>query len=158
MGQTFSFEIFSTLMFHFKNCRNIRDGIKGLKLPRCGKLNFTYHGKLQRRSTRDTLLSLVYCGSCTAAKAAIYIVSHVLRQPQQMSRSTRVTPFLLCGASCTAAAALGIDAPQFEPFYMVPKYRNILLFEEKTGKAGLVVCVKMFNCHFIHTKSFEFTY
>ena len=39
---------------------------------------------LQRRhSTQDTLLSLVYCGSCTVAKAAKYIADAV-HEPQYM--------------------------------------------------------------------------
>ena len=46
--------------------------IKGLKLQRFGKLNFTYHGKLQHHSRGATVderlfFSLVYCGSSTAA-------------------------------------------------------------------------------------------
>ena len=56
------------------------DRIKGLKLWRFGKLNFTYHGKLQCRSGLSTTAtaedegekeSLVFCSSSTAA--AIYI-------------------------------------------------------------------------------------
>ena len=47
-----------------------------------------------------------------------------------------------CGASCSAAAAVGVDSPQFEPFYMVPKYQNILLFEEKTGKLSSLFASK----------------
>ena len=66
-----------------------RDRIKGLKLCYCGAATVhkgeavdevVYCGS---RGTRDTLLSLVYYGLCTAAKAAIYIrVSCVLRLPQ----------------------------------------------------------------------------
>ena len=47
------------------------------------------------RSTLDTLLTLVYCGSCTAAKAAKYIAAAV-NEPQY----TRDKIYL-----CTAAAA-----------------------------------------------------
>ena len=98
------------------------DGIKGLQLRRCGKLNSTHPGKLWR-STQDTFYplctavakkeSLMYCGaSCTAAAA--------VDKPQY----TRDSFFYLvyCGASCTAAAAVGIDAPQFESFYTVPYF------------------------------------
>ena len=65
-GTWFSKKVKKMVMFWPKKKK-----IKQLQLWRSGKLNFTYHGKLRHRSTRDTLLSL-YCGSCTAAKAAIY--------------------------------------------------------------------------------------
>ena len=44
------------------------EGIKGLILRHCGKLNFTYHGKLRppqymRYSFIPSVLWLVYCGS-----------------------------------------------------------------------------------------------
>ena len=60
-----------------------RDLLKGLKLWRFGNQNFTYHGKLRRRSRQAEVderlfFSLIYCGSSTGAIAAIYITIVVL--------------------------------------------------------------------------------
>ena len=49
--------------------------------------------------------SLVHCGLSTAAAAV---------------HERLFFSLVYCGTSCTAAAAVGIDAPQFESFYMVP--------------------------------------
>ena len=105
--------------FRFK-VKIFGDGIKGLQLRHCGKLNSTHHGKLQCRSrlycgatvhepqlTRESrVLRLVYCGSYIS-RAAVH---------------ERLFFFYLvyCGTLCTAVATVGIDAPQFESLYPVP--------------------------------------
>ena len=97
------------------------DCIKGLRLRHYGKLNSTHHGKLRCRSVSCTVapqqtshsrrgikrvsrvLRLVYCGSCTAAIAAIVIFETlcftyqsylliVIRWNQKLSRSLRTSP------------------------------------------------------------------
>ena len=62
------------------------DGLKGLKLQRCGKLNSTHVGKLWQP---QQALLLVYCGSRTAATYLDVGAGH----------STRATTFRLvyCG-------------------------------------------------------------
>ena len=65
-----------------------REGIKGLKLRSCGKLNSTHPGKL--RQPQQVLI--VHCGCCNARAAAIHKVDVV----------ARVLRLLHCG-SCIAA-------------------------------------------------------
>ena len=62
----------------------------------------------RRRITRDTLLSLVYCGSCTAAKATINIAAAVHELNYILAR---VLPLVYCSsrsrAGCGAPACRG---------------------------------------------------
>ena len=60
------------------------------------------------------VLRLMYCGSYKFEGSITAV-----HEPQYM----RDKKYLVyCGASCTAAAAVGIDAPQFESFYTVPYF------------------------------------
>ena len=66
------------------------------------------------RSRRETFFSLVYCGSSTAAIAVIY--AEALK-----SLSSTVARLLRHLVYCDASE-VGVEAPQFESFYMVPFY------------------------------------
>ena len=117
----------------------IWDGIKGLQLLCCGKLNITYHGKLRCRSR-------LYCG-CHSTRPGLLrhphvlqlvFIPHVLRlmycssykfegsitavhEPQY----TRDKKYLLyCGTSWTAAAAVWVLL--YGPIQFMSGHLNIL--------------------------------
>ena len=86
------------------------DRIKRIKLRRCGKLDFTYNGKLQPPQ-------LIQFG--TAVHKPQYIAAAAVDVDELQYK--RVS------CSCTAAATVGVDAPQNKPFYTVPYYYMCLV-------------------------------
>ena len=93
-----------------------RDGIKGLQLRHCGKLNSTYHGKLRCRSTRAAIHErYIYIGR---KKYLVYCGSYIFEG------SIAAVHEILFSSSCTVAAAVGIDAPQFDSFFTVPNFKQ----------------------------------
>ena len=104
------------------------DRIKGLKLRHFGKLNFTYHGKLQCHSRRAAVdkgkKSLVYCGSCTAAIAALYDLGAYLggcrsrratvneRLFPPLCTAARVLRLMYCGSYIFEGSIATVDEPQ----------------------------------------------
>ena len=119
----------STLIGREPQSKN-RDGIKGLQLRRCGtlrcgKLNSTHHGKLQRRSVLCTA-ALQYTNRSTRYTYPSFTVVCLLQQlciwllwPQYTSRSTwGIKNYLVYCSSSTAAAAIH-KVPQYMRYYLV---------------------------------------
>ena len=69
---------------------------------------------IKSRSMQGRKKSLIYCGSCTAAKAAISLAAAV-HEPQY-SRDSFSLHVLQHLVYCSASP-VGVNAPQFESFY-----------------------------------------
>ena len=85
------------------------------------------HQRLLR--CRDTLLSLVYCGSCTVAKAAKYIAATV-HEPQHMrDNPARVLQLVYCGSlNRRGRACWGCRSLPWWVEFSLPQGRNISPF------------------------------
>ena len=113
--------------YHSK-CRSIQaavdKGLKSLSSTSACVLGQLYKQLLwpqqMSHNRRETFLSLVYCGLCTAHRMSL--------QLPYTSRSTRDS-LVYCGAS-----SVGVNAPQFEFFYTVPQ--TFLRFQKQARSSS----------------------
>ena len=94
----------------------LRDLIKELILRYSGKLNFTYHGKLQPRES----LTFSRSERITSYSSLRRPTTH----PSNRLYNTQGSNATMTKGEKTAAAAVSVDVPQYKPFYTVPFFAS----------------------------------